>query len=644
MSKIIKNQSGVTKVYQGVTILDAAQYVIPEIESQAFASDVSLITDIVSGVTVMSDGFNDFSNVSKALDFLKSYSVINNFDPNLKANDRLKVDVFYSADQLIKVSSNDQTSGYLQAKTAGTAGRLVLTVPADGGNEVLTFDVGANIFDKTIDDSFDIAHTPSGNISSTNLGAAVNELDAEKQAISEKGQANGYAPLDGSAKIAAIYLPSFVDDVLEFANLAAFPVTGETGKIYVALDTNKTYRWSGSTYVEISPSEVNSVFGRTGIVTAQNGDYTASQITNVPAGNISALTLQAAVNELDAEKQPLDAGLTALAAYNTNGFLVQTANDTFVGRSFAAGTGLSISNPAGAAGNPTYSISNTAVTAAAYGSATNIPTFTVNAQGQLTAAANVAISIPSTQITDFTEAAQDAIGSALTDSSSIDFTYNDAGNSFTAVVLPAGVNHDALLNFAANEHIDHTAVSILAGTGLTGGGTIAADRTLNLANTAVTAGAYGSATAIPTFTVDAQGRLTLAGSVTPANNIANSSATATASTTTTSGTDVLINSMTLTPAAGTYLAIFTAAITNTGTDGNVSVSIYSGGSINSHSERTFTPQFSSGGFGGTVSNPVPIATHAIVTVNGSQAIEARWRRSTGTAGATTRTLTIIKVG
>jgi hypothetical protein len=43
-----------------------------------------------------------------------------------------------------------------------------------------------------------------------------------------------------------------VDDVLEFANLAAFPSTGESGKIYVAKDSNKTYRWSGSTYIEIT--------------------------------------------------------------------------------------------------------------------------------------------------------------------------------------------------------------------------------------------------------------------------------------------------------------------------------------------------------------------------------------------------------
>jgi parallel beta-helix repeat protein len=69
-----------------------------------------------------------------------------------------------------------------------------------------------------------------------------------------KGTAGGYAPLDGSAKIASTYLPSYVDDVLEYANQAAFPGTGETGKIYVALDVNKTFRWSGSAYVEISAS------------------------------------------------------------------------------------------------------------------------------------------------------------------------------------------------------------------------------------------------------------------------------------------------------------------------------------------------------------------------------------------------------
>ena len=70
----------------------------------------------------------------------------------------------------------------------------------------------------------------------------------------EKGAANGLAPLGADSKIAATYLPSYVDDVLEYANTAGFPAIGETAKIYVALDTNKTYRWSGSAYAEISAS------------------------------------------------------------------------------------------------------------------------------------------------------------------------------------------------------------------------------------------------------------------------------------------------------------------------------------------------------------------------------------------------------
>ena len=69
---------------------------------------------------------------------------------------------------------------------------------------------------------------------------------------SEKGANNGVATLGADGKVPSSQLPSYVDDVLEFSNQAAFPATGESGKIYVALDTNKTYRWGGSAYVEIA--------------------------------------------------------------------------------------------------------------------------------------------------------------------------------------------------------------------------------------------------------------------------------------------------------------------------------------------------------------------------------------------------------
>ena len=85
-------------------------------------------------------------------------------------------------------------------------------------------------------------------------GLATTASLSSYQATSEKNQANGYVGLDGSSKIASTYLPSYVDDVEEYAALINLPATGETGKIYVTTGTNKTYRWSGSAYVEISAS------------------------------------------------------------------------------------------------------------------------------------------------------------------------------------------------------------------------------------------------------------------------------------------------------------------------------------------------------------------------------------------------------
>ena len=71
---------------------------------------------------------------------------------------------------------------------------------------------------------------------------------------SEKGANSGVATLDATGKVPSSQLPSYVDDVIEAANFAALPAEGEAGKIYVTLDDNKTYRWGGSAYAEISAS------------------------------------------------------------------------------------------------------------------------------------------------------------------------------------------------------------------------------------------------------------------------------------------------------------------------------------------------------------------------------------------------------
>lgn len=129
-----------------------------------------------------------------------------------------------------------------------------------------------------------ISNTPSGNLSATDQQAVNNELQSDidtRELASNKGAANGYCPLGADQKVPAANLPSYVDDIEEYANLAAFPVTGESGKLYLALDTSLLYRWSGSVYAEVSQS---LALGETS-TTAYRGDrgktaYDHSQTTS----------------------------------------------------------------------------------------------------------------------------------------------------------------------------------------------------------------------------------------------------------------------------------------------------------------------------------------------------------------------------
>jgi len=73
---------------------------------------------------------------------------------------------------------------------------------------------------------------------------------------SEKGTAGGVAELDANGKIPSDQLPSFVDDVVEYPSVSAFPSVGESGKIYISTSNTTAYRWSGTTYVPIGGSLV----------------------------------------------------------------------------------------------------------------------------------------------------------------------------------------------------------------------------------------------------------------------------------------------------------------------------------------------------------------------------------------------------
>lgn len=157
------------------------------------------------------------------------------------------------------------------------------------------------------------------NTSGTNTG---DQDLSPYQLLSEKGQANGYASLDAGGKVPVAQLPASVMTYLGTWNAATNTPTlangtGDAGDLYIVsvagtvnfgagpitFDVGDWVMYNGSIWQRSDMSDaVSSVFGRLGAVVAANGDYTASQVTNVAAGNIAAVTVQAAIVELDTEK------------------------------------------------------------------------------------------------------------------------------------------------------------------------------------------------------------------------------------------------------------------------------------------------------------------------------------------------------
>ena len=445
-------------------------------------------------------------------------------------------------------------------------------------------------------------------------------------------------------------LPSYVDDVLEYANFASLPPTGESGKIYLTIDTNRSYRWSGSQYVQITDTtalwgsitgtlsdqtdlinyvvpQTRSVIAGTGLtgggqlssnVTLNLGNTAVTPGSYGSSSGVSSFTVDAqgrltqasevSINGLlptgGTEGQILaknsatnyDTGwidnyakelvqtiknsthttltkgqvvyisgadgtnpIISLAVASgeatsskTLGFLKQDLNHGDIGYVITEGflDGLN-TNSATAEGDPIW-LSPTVPGGVVYGLANkpyapnhmvflgfvvrkniNNGRIYVKVQNgfELKELHDVLAQSPSDgdiiryvsssglwvsqpmPISYTDENAQDAVGNILTNTSSVNFSYNDNLNTISAVVVDSGVNHNLLSNYVANEHVNHTGVLINAGTGLTGGGDISSSRTISIADTTVSSGNYGSSNQVGTFTVNPQGQLTAAANV-----------------------------------------------------------------------------------------------------------------------------------
>lgn len=383
-------------------------------------------------------------------------------------------------------------------------------------------------------------HAVATTIANGFLSAADKVRVDNAEQVGNKGAAGGYAPLDGTTKIPIAYLPDTVIGSVDYkgtwnANtntpnlVLATPDKGDYYVVNVAGSTSlggitdwKIGDWAiynGTAWEKVdNTDQVTSVFGRQGAVVAQSGDYTASQITNVPAGNISSTDVQAAINELDAEKA-----------------IVTSTPPANVTKAAAA---VGVSTEAARADHKH----------------------------------DIATAAPSTLNPD--QANAEGTSSSLSRADHIHNVPADTAVGLDTSTLSA---EGASSSFARANHTH--AISIV---------------NTHIARTA-------------TFNI-------------------------------TSGTDALVTTLTATPVAGTYLVLISgSADIDAGGSDEAIISIYSGGTQVTGTERHM--QNPSGINASTMS----ASAQAVVTVNGSQAIEFRARQSGGTQDLFHATLTILKL-
>jgi hypothetical protein len=251
----------------------------------------------------------------------------------------------------------------------------------------------------------------------------------DKISSSEKGVANGVATLGANGKLPSSQLTLEAFEYKGNYNASTNSPTladgtGNTGDVYhvqvagsvdfgagaISLSIGDKVVYNGTIYEKWSLTDsVSSVFGRTGAITAQSGDYSANQITNTAAGSLSSTTVQDAINELDSEKQPIDGTLTALAAFNSNGLVTQTAADTFTSRSIQGTSGnISVLNGSGVAGNPTIDLGDVG-TLGTYGADDSTLEIVTDAKGRVTSVIVNAISILASQVSNFASAVRSTV-------------------------------------------------------------------------------------------------------------------------------------------------------------------------------------------------------------------------------------------
>jgi peptidoglycan hydrolase CwlO-like protein len=210
--------------------------------------------------------------------------VISYFDDQIDA-----VEASVTAEESARIAADQALQGEIDA----AEGRLDI---AEGEIDTLQSEMDA------VEGRLDTAEGEIDTLQSE-MDAAEGRLDTVESTLLVKADLVG-------GLVPANQLPSYVDDVLEFADLASFPVEGELGKIYVAVDTNKVYRWSGSNYIQITSGAVDTVNGQNGVVVLDAADIQmVSEATSVESKLVS---LQGEIDAAEADIADHETRITAL--------------------------------------------------------------------------------------------------------------------------------------------------------------------------------------------------------------------------------------------------------------------------------------------------------------------------------------------
>lgn len=302
---------------------------------------------------------------------------------------------------------------------------------------------------------------------------------------------------------------------------AGAPTTLENAELAFNEVDNVLYYGKGAAGAEGSATTIEAIAGPGAFITLSseqtvtgNKTFSGTVIVPTPTANTHAATKA----YVDGEVASASTEFTLAGDSGTSQTI--TSGDTFT---ISGGTGLS--SAASATDTLTLNLDNTTVTADSYGSATAVSTFTVDAQGRLTAASNTNIAIASTAITDFTEAVEDTVGAMVTGNteSGIAVSYDDSSGKLNfnvddfTITLGGDLTGNVTITDLASATLTATiaANSVALGTDTTGDyvGSVAAGTGISLSNTGVEGG---------TFTVTNAGVTGLTGT---ANEIAVSGAT-----------------------------------------------------------------------------------------------------------------------